>query len=347
MSGEEKGAGMRPRVSVIVPVYNCEAFLRECIDSLLGQTMREMEFIFVCDASPDGSLAILREAERRDPRVRVIEFKENRGVSAARNAGLEAATGEFVGFCDGDDWVEPGMYARLYEAATQADADIAFCRVFKDYDRRQENVPLGFETGTRFDERAIRDTLIPAMLACETDSDELPLSGYTPRNLFRRELAAAHRFRPDIRYAEDLLYIVQCALDARAAVAVDEAYYHYRFHGGSVTKRYSAHVPKSHDLSNDALEALVGDLPSCARRMEIRRRKMAVTAVRNLCLPGTPYGFAERVRLARAYLAREDVRRWFANVKPFGFAPKLAVRLFLMKHRMALALCALFSYVFK
>ena len=337
----------RPRVSVIVPVYNCEAFLGECVDTLLSQTLREMEFIFVCDASPDGSLGILREAERRDGRVKVIAFSQNQGVSAARNAGLEAAMGEFVGFCDGDDWVEPGMYARLYEAATQADADISFCRVFKDYDNRQENVPLGFETGTRFDGRAIRDTLIPAMLARETDSDELPLSGYTPRNLFRRELAATHRFRPDIRYAEDLLYIVQCALDARAAVAVDEAYYHYRFHGGSVTKRYSAHVPRSHDLSNDALEALVGDLPSCARRMEIRRRKMAVTAVRNLCLPGTPYGFAERVRMARAYLTREDVRRWFAHVKPFGFAPKLAVRLFLMKHRMALALCALFSYVFR
>ena len=336
-----------PRVSVIIPVYNCEAFLRECIDTLLSQTLREMEFIFVCDASPDGSLAILREAERRDARVRVIAFAKNRGVSAARNAGLEAATGEFIGFCDGDDWVEPGMYARLYEAAVSADADMSFCRVYKDCENRQENVPLGFETGTRFDARAIRQTLIPAMLARETDSDELPLSGYTPRNLFRRELAKAHRFRPDIRYAEDLLFIVECALGARAAVAVDEAYYHYRFHAGSVTKRYSPHVPKSHDLSNDALEALVGGEAGCAKRMRIRRRKMAVTAVRNLCLPGTPYGFEKRVRMAREYLAREDVRSWFAGVKPFGFAPKLAVRLFLMKHRMALVLCLLFSTVFR
>ena len=340
------GAAQAPKVSVIVPVYNSEAFLPECIASLRAQTLADMEFIFVCDGSPDDSLSLLREAERADARVRVIAFEENRGVSAARNAGLDAAAGAFIGFCDADDWVEPAMYETLYRAATGAGADISFCRVYKDYPGRQENVPLGFATGTRFDARAIRDVLIPAMLSKETDSDELPLSGYTPRNLFARELAARHRFRPDIRYAEDLLFIVECALDARAAVAVDKAYYHYRFHAGSVTKRYSAHVPASHDLSNDAIEALVGDSEACARRMVIRRRKMAVTAVRNLCLPGSPYGFFARVREARRYLSRADVRRWFAPVAPLRFPPKLAVRLLLMKHRMALALCLLFSFVF-
>ena len=337
---------MSVKVSVVVPVYNCEAFLPACIRSLRAQTLESIEMIFICDGSPDDSISVLRAAEKEDARIRVIEFKENRGVSAARNAGIEAARGEFVIFCDGDDWIEPQMYERLYEMAKAHDADVSFCRVFKDYENRQENVPLGFATGTRFDAAAIRDTLIPAMLAKETDCDELPLSGYTPRNLFRRSLIGGHRFREDIRYAEDLLFIVECMLDAGAAVAVDEAYYHYRFHGGSVTKRYSPHVPGSHDLSNDAIEALLADHPECMRRMTIRRRKMAVTAVRNLCYPGTPHGFSGRVKAARMYMNRADVRMWFADVKPFAFPPKLAVRLFLMKHRMALAMCFLFTYVF-
>ena len=338
---------MQPKVSVIIPVYNCEAFLPQCIDSLRAQTMQEIEMIFVCDASPDDSLSILRRYEAQDSRIRVIAFEQNRGVSAARNAGIELASGEFVIFCDSDDWVEPQMYARLYAMAAEHDADIAFCRVFKDYENKQENVPLGFATGTRFDEDAIRETLIPAMLSKETDSDDLPLSGYTPRNLFRREVLKKHRFREEIRYAEDLLFIIECMLDSKAAVALDEAYYHYRFHGGSVTKRYSAHVPKSHDLSNDAIEGLLKDNAECVRRMTVRRRKMAVTAVRNLCYPGTPYGFIARVREARAYMNRGDVRRWFADVNPFAFPPKLAMRLFLMKHRMALCMCILFTYVFK
>ena len=340
------------RVSVVVPVYGCEAFLPDCIASLRAQTLRDLELIFVCDASPDGSLELLRQAEREDARIRVIAFEENRGVSAARNAGIEAARGEFIGFCDGDDWVEPQMFERLYALAQEKQADAVFCRVFKDREdekgvvTRRENVPLGFETGTRFDRAAIRETLIPAMLSRETDSDELPLSGYTPRNLFRASLAKGRRFREDIRYAEDLLYIVECMLHADAAAALDEALYHYRFHAGSVTKRYSPHVPDSYDRSNDALEALLGEYPECVRRMMIRRRKMAVTSVRNLCYPGTPYGFWERVRRARQYMKREDVRAWFAPVRPFQFNKALAVRLFLMKHGMALTMCLLFSYVF-
>ena len=340
------------RVSVVVPVYGCEAFLPDCIASLRAQTLRDLELIFVCDASPDGSLELLRQAEREDARIRVIAFEENRGVSAARNAGIEAARGEFIGFCDGDDWVEPQMFERLYALAQEKQADAVFCRVFKDREdesgavTRRENVPLGFETGTRFDRAAIRETLIPAMLSRETDSDELPLSGYTPRNLFRASLAKGRRFREDIRYAEDLLYIVECMLHADAAAALDEALYHYRFHAGSVTKRYSPHVPDSYDRSNDALEALLGEYPECVRRMMIRRRKMAVTSVRNLCYPGTPYGFWERVRRARQYMKREDVRAWFAPVRPFRFNKALAARLFLMKHGMALTMCLLFSYVF-
>lgn len=337
---------MQPKVSIIIPVYRSEAFLRACIDSLRAQTLKEIEMIFVCDASPDGSLAILREAEGQDERIRVIAFEQNRGVSAARNAGLDAAVGEYVGFCDSDDWVEPAMYGRLYDMARAHDADISFCRVYKDEPGRTQNVPLGFDTGTRFDRKSIRSTLIPAMLSRGTDSDELPLSGYTPRNLFRRELIAGHRFREDIRYAEDLLLIIECMLDARAAVAVDEAHYHYRFHGGSVTKRYSPYLAESCEKSNDAIEAVLSDNPECVRRMAIRRRKMAVSSVRNLCYPGTPYSFAGRVRAARAYMRRSDVRAWFRDVRPLRYPPRLAMRLFLMKHRMAFAMCFLFSYVF-
>lgn len=337
---------MNPKVSVIIPVYNCEAYLPACIASLRAQSLTDMEFIFVNDKSPDDSLSILQAAQREDPRIHVIDFPENRGVSAARNAGLNAARGEFVGFCDSDDWVETGMYERLLDAAQQAQADISFCRVFKDRENASENVPLGFDTGARFDCAAIRETLIPAMLSKETDSDELPLSGYTPRNLFRRSALRGLAFRPDIRYAEDLLFIIEAMLRAQAAVAVDEAYYHYRFHSASVTKRYSEHVPSSHDLSNDAIEKLLEDYPECVRRMTIRRRKMAVTAVRNLCAKDAPYGFAQKVKRVRAYMNRPDVRAWFSGVRLAQMNRSLALKNALVKYRLALFAVLLFGYVF-
>ena len=135
-------------------------------------------------------------------------------------------------------------------------------------------------------------------------------------------------------------------LQCRAAVAVDEAYYHYRFHGGSVTKRYSPHVPASHDLSNDALEALLAPYPACMARMPIRRRKMAVTAVRNFCLTGTPYGPAARVGRIREYMNRADVRAWFADVRPSQHPLRLRIKLALMKRRMALTSALLYSTLF-
>ena len=102
-----------PKISVIVPVYKAEAYLDRCIESILAQTYTDFELILVNDGSPDNCGAICDEYAEKDPRVRVIH-KENGGVSTARNAGLAAATGEFIAFVDPDDWVEVDMYEKMY-----------------------------------------------------------------------------------------------------------------------------------------------------------------------------------------------------------------------------------------
>ena len=337
---------MNPEVTVIVPVHDGARYLPECIASLRAQTLASMEFLFVDDGSRDGTPALLSAAAREDARVRVITFPENRGVSAARNAGIGAARGEFIGFCDADDTAEPEMYGALLSACRETGADVSFCRVYKDRANGSEDVPLGFPDGTVFGRAAIRAALIPRMLALPKETGELPLSGYSPRNLFRRETIGSIRYREDIRYAEDLLFIVTCLLSADAAVAVDRAYYHYRFHGGSTTKRYSPHIPESFDKSNGALETLL-PWETCRSRMLLRRRKMAADAARNFCADGTPYSFPARVREIRRYAAREDVRGWFSGVRLSALPPRIAVRYGLMKYRLALPMAALYSTVFR
>ena len=337
---------MRPEVSVIVPVHDGARYLPACIGSLRAQTLADMELLFVDDGSRDETPALLSAAAKEDARVRVITFPENRGVSAARNAGIDEARGEFVGFCDADDTAEPGMYGALLSACRETGADVSFCRVFKDRERESEDVPLGFPDGTVFNGAAIRAALIPRMLALPRETGELPLSGYSPRNLFRRKTIGDLRYREDIRYAEDLLFIVSCLLNAGSAVAVDRAFYHYRFHGGSTTKRYSPHIPESFDKSNGALEALL-PWETCRRRMILRRRKMAVDAARNFCAAGTPFSFPARVREIRRYAGREDVRAWFSGVRPAALPMRMAVRYGLMKHRRALLMAILYSTAFR
>lgn len=130
-------------VSIIVPIYNVEPYLRQCVDSILGQTFRDFELILVDDGSPDGCPAICDEYAEKDPRVRVIH-KENGGLSSARNAGLDIAQGEYIAFVDSDDWVQPGYLERLLDAIQNNGADMAMCGVEKFWpeESRAEQFPL-------------------------------------------------------------------------------------------------------------------------------------------------------------------------------------------------------------
>lgn len=114
----------KPQISVIVPVYKVEPYLRRCVDSILAQTYTNLEIILVDDGSPDSCGAICDEYAEKDSRVRVIH-KENGGLSDARNAGLEIATGEWLSFIDSDDWIEPTMYEALLNNAGVHDAQIS------------------------------------------------------------------------------------------------------------------------------------------------------------------------------------------------------------------------------
>ena len=104
-----------PCLSIVVPVYNAAAWMRTCLESLIHQTLQELEIICVDDGSTDGTLAVLQEYAAKDTRIKVIH-QENAGVSASRNAGLDIVTGELVTFVDADDWVEPDAYEKVLAA---------------------------------------------------------------------------------------------------------------------------------------------------------------------------------------------------------------------------------------
>lgn len=124
----------KPAVSVIIPVYNTEKYLRRCLESVCNQTLRELEVICVNDASTDASAAILAEFAAHDSRVKVITFEQNRGVSSARNAGIEEASGEYIGFVDSDDKIDLDFYETLYAQAKASGVDVVKGKV-QDVDR--------------------------------------------------------------------------------------------------------------------------------------------------------------------------------------------------------------------
>ena len=209
----ETNGGAAPKVSVIVPVYKAEKYLRKCVDSILAQTFRDFEVLLVDDGSPDKSGEICDEYAGKDPRVRVFH-KENGGVSSARQCGLDNARGEYTIHADPDDWVEPNMLEELYAKAKAEDADMVICDFYVNDSRGQ---------------RYVRQR--PSALDHETVLRELfqQLHGSCWNKLVRRACYREYNvsFPLEISFCEDVYVNVSLLKHAIKVVYHPKAYYHY------------------------------------------------------------------------------------------------------------------------
>jgi len=209
-----------PKISIIVPVYKVEPYLRKCLDSIVNQTYRNLEIILVDDGSPDNCPAICDEYAARDGRILVIH-RQNGGLSAARNAALDVATGDYFGFVDSDDWVEPDMFEYLLTNLQRADADIAFCGRFEEFPNRSE--PKGWPRSEVMErEAALRHLL-----------EDKVLHNFVWDKLWKRELFDAVRF-PVGKTFEDIAVVHRLFMAARRTVLLPEAKYHYLQRQGSI-----------------------------------------------------------------------------------------------------------------
>jgi len=207
---------MSGKISVIVPVYNIEKYIGECLESLLNQTYKDLEIILVDDGSKDNSGRLCDNYAAADKRIKVVHQK-NGGVSVARNAGLEAASGDYIGFCDGDDWVEPELYQTLLENMLESDADISHCAF--QYVKKDKAIPF---YGTCKKEVQDRTKGIVELLKGSYIEPGL----WT--KLFKRETLGSIRFDASVKYNEDLLFnfLVFCRADK--LVYEDKVLYNYR-----------------------------------------------------------------------------------------------------------------------
>ncbi len=228
------------KVSVVVPVYNVETYLRRCVDSILAQTVEGLEVILIDDGSTDGSGEICDEYQRKDERIRV-QHKPNGGLTSAWKAGVELSSGEYVGFVDSDDWIEPDMYERMLQLVLKYDADVAVCGLVFDFEdpkipKREEISNLGREVYEREDLEA----LFPALI---NDGRFFGRTWQSARvtKLFHKELIRKNMIYCDDRVSlgEDMQITIPVLLDARRLCVVQDFYpYHYWINNKSITGQY-------------------------------------------------------------------------------------------------------------
>lgn len=230
---------MQPKVSVIVPVYNAEKYLRACLDSIVGQTLADIQIILVNDGSKDASGGICLEYAGKYKNISYY-VQENAGSAAARNTGLDHAEGEYVGFVDSDDWIEPHMYQRLYEAAVEnPDTDIVFCRVFEDEcPGAREFV---FPRAGYYDRQQITEEIIPCLFPTVMPAGNFrSIRWSNVIRLYRRSLIEEHHIRSceGVSNCEDLGFLAECTLHAAGYYYLPECLYHNVVNTASQSRNY-------------------------------------------------------------------------------------------------------------
>lgn len=215
------------KISVIVPVYGEDLYLDSCIDSIVKQSYSDLEIILVDDGSPDRCPIICDEWAARDNRIKVIH-KQNGGLVSARQAGMEASTGKYIGYVDGDDWIEPGMYAKMISTMHAENVDIVINGFQKDLFGKCIPCFNGIKTGVYEREQLITE-VFPKMI-CEGKNYKCGLCTYVWNKLFKREKVYQNQMKVDQRIVvgEDSACVYPTILDADSIAVTSETGYHYR-----------------------------------------------------------------------------------------------------------------------
>jgi len=229
------------KISIIIRVYNVEPYIRKCLDSVINQTYKNLEVLVINNGSTDNSGAICDEYARMDSRI-IVFHQENKGLSYALNIGLENFTGDYLGFVDSDDWIEPDMFSEL--AAAIEGVDIAVCSYYKDTDAdsvAMKNI------------NEIKEHVIPAekLLLYPLKRDYyMGFCGYVWNKLYRAKLIRESGifFDEEIKYAEDILFNETLISQSNCSGSfIDKPLYHYFQHSGAITKS------ESYDVKTDIL----------------------------------------------------------------------------------------------
>jgi glycosyltransferase EpsH len=237
---------MKPKISIVVPIYNVESYLSRCLESLLLQSMKDIEIIAVNDGSTDGCSEILNQYAGKDKRLVVVN-KENGGVSSARNEGIHRALGEYIGFVDPDDWVDPDMYEVMYATAIVENADIIMCSYIREFGTHSKEKKFNLPDKTCYHDEDVRFKMLRRIIGPLNEEianpEFLDAWGTVWSKLYRSEIIKKNGLGfVDLLVVgtnEDSLFNIHTFYHAKKFVFLNKPYYHYwRSNTTSLTSGY-------------------------------------------------------------------------------------------------------------
>ena len=302
-------------ISIIVPLYNAERYLSECIDSILKQTYKDFELILVDDGSTDSSLTICRKYQTADQRVKVF-IKENGGQMSAWILGVKESTGEFIGFVDSDDFIEPEMYQEMLAAQQQYDADVVMCgrTIFDRFSENTSSIKLKpLYAGKDMEE--IYRMVFPSLSNC--------ISQARWDKLFKRDILVDNMNRyctRCVRTMEDRFIVSSVLLSTRILATVDKPFYHCRLVKNSSSKKPRLELYDIAELLYKTQKQMLEDkglYDKYKKNLELSRLDyLRMIAVRNIARKNG-LSFWKKVRLSKQMLDDSNYSNTVLNNKKY------------------------------
>lgn len=221
---------MEDLITVIIPVYNAEKYIAECLESLINQTYKNLEIIVINDGSKDNSGTICDQYKEKDSRIQVIH-KENGGVSLARNSGLEIAKGKYIAFVDGDDYLDKEYFEKMLKILKEKQVDIVLCGFNRVYDNNIEKVTKGKSLIMN------KEEFLTDILNVQGGA------GIVHSKLWKKEVIQGTNFDKNIKIGEDSYFCIQAVKNVNNVYVLDEALYNYRFNNESAVRKYKKDFP--------------------------------------------------------------------------------------------------------
>ncbi|MCQ6558979.1 glycosyltransferase [Paenibacillus mendelii] len=298
---------MSLKVSVVVPVFNAEKYLAPCIESLLNQTLQDCEFIFINDGSKDQSHSIIETYMQADARIRLIN-QANQGVSTARNTGLAEASGEYVGFVDADDTVEPDMYEVLYRAAKQDDCDVVVSNYESEMEGHKVTVSYPFPTGIQLNRAFIEQEIMAHFMKEESLNSVC-------NKLFRNAIiqSSGLKFPEGVALGEDERFNIRLFSLANTMKYINYTGYHYREVAGSATrdimsKDYFGRALEAYKRENPEMDAMQIDSSDISNLRSIKLMNSVMSFSYMYFKPTADVSFFERYKYVKRMINNPHVR---------------------------------------
>lgn len=229
------------KVSIIIPCFKVEKYLERCMETVVNQTLRDIEIILVDDLSPDSTPQKCDEWAKKDSRIKVIHKPKNEGLGFARNTGLEYVQGEYVAFVDSDDFVDVKMYETLYRKAVETNADVVYCNCTFYKDEQHQHSRMDVTEETTFDGREqVDDFLLDIVGPNPECSHDVKYMMSVWHAIFRKELFDKHNIRfvsERQLISEDLVFDVDYLYHCNKVVYIPEAFYYYCDNGASLSRK--------------------------------------------------------------------------------------------------------------